>query len=272
MLSEWIDKIIHGDALEVMPSIPSEIADTVFWDPPYYLQLPKGKKLRRWKSLTDVSGVDEDWDKFSSFQEYDDFIEKNLTHLRRIMKSNGTIWVMGSYHNIHRIGKIMQDMGFWILNDVVWYKTNPMPNWTGVRFTNAIEFLIWAVKDKSVKKYYFDKTKAKEYSEDKIATCVWRLPICTGKERLKDQNNKKIHPTQKPEALLERVINVSTPIGGLVFDPMAGTGTTAVVAKKLRRHFLVIEKEEKYVSAIFKRLHDLNNNLLSDRQVTIMPD
>lgn len=254
-MSEWIDKVIWGDAFEVMPLIPDEIADTIFWDPPYYLQLPtRTKGIRRWKANTEVLGVYEEWDKFGSFREYDVFVSRSLAHFRRLMKPNGTIWVMGSYHNIHRIGRLMQDMGFWILNDVIWYKANPMPNWLGVRFTNAIEVLIWAVKDKHAKGYYFDRAKAKEYAGDAVGSCVWRLPICNGRERLKDKDGDKLHPTQKPEALLKRVISISTPPNGLVLDPMAGTGTTAVVAKKLQRHFIVIEKEAKYVEAIRKRL------------------
>lgn len=261
-LQDWYDKIIHGDAFEVMPQIPNGIADTVFWDPPYYLQISGKNKLKRWKAGTDVHGVNDDWDKFSSFEEYDLFISKALENIKRIMKSNGTIWVIGTYHNIHRIGKIMQDMGFWILNDVIWLKTNPMPNWLGVRFTNAIETIIWAVKDKEVKKYYFDKSKAVEYTKHVTAPCVFQLPICTGSERIKDDNGIKVHSTQKPEALLERIISVSTPVNGLVFDPMAGTGTTAAVAKKINRHFLVVEKDEKYIQVIKHRLEQLNRTIL----------
>lgn len=255
----WIDRVVWGDALEIMPQLPAGVADTIFWDPPYYLQLPDvGKKrLRRWNVNTEVDGVHDEWDKFSSFQDYDLFVEKCLHLMRKVMKDNGTIWVIGTYHNIHRIGKIMQDMGFWILNDVIWVKTNPMPNWLGVRFTNAIETLIWAVKDKEVKGYYFDRVRAKEYSGSSIAPSVWRLPICTGSERIKTAEGKKLHSTQKPEALLERIIAISTPLGGLIFDPMAGTGTTAVVAKRLGRHFLVIEKEKRYVEAIEARLRNI---------------
>jgi len=254
-LNEVLDSIIWGDALDVMPKLPDEIVDMVFLDPPYFLQLPP-KRLLRWTVKTVVEGVDEDWDKFESFEDYDRFIATVLRELKRLMKPSATIWVIGTYHNIHRIGKIMQDLGFWILNDVIWVKTNAMPNWLNVRFTNATETLIWAVKDKSAKGYTFHADIARRFSPDrfKLAINVWELPICSGEERLKDGQGKKLHPTQKPEALLERVILVSTNEGDIVFDPMAGTGTTGVVALRHRRHFILIEKERKYVDASFQRL------------------
>jgi DNA modification methylase len=227
----------------------------VFLDPPYFLQLPQ-KRLVRWKVKTLVEGVDEDWDKFASFSEYDEFIAKILQEIQRLMKSTATLWVIGTYHNIHRIGKIMQDLGFWILNDVIWVKTNAMPNWLNVRFTNATETLIWAVKDKSVKGYTFHAERARQFSPSrfKLAVNVWELPICTGEERLKDDKGRKLHPTQKPEALLERVILVSTNEGDVILDPMCGTGTTGVVAMRHRRHFIMVEKERKYVEACVQRL------------------
>jgi len=249
-----LDKVIRGNCLTVMKKLPPAIADMVFIDPPYFLQLPK-KNLVRWNVHTKVEGVNDKWDKFASFQEYDNFIEKLLTGVKRIMKPNATVWCIGTYHNIFRIGKIMQDLGFWILNNVIWLKTNPMPNWLGVRFTNATETLIWAVKDKNVKNYTFNREYAKEVGLDgKIGYNVWKLPICMGKERLKNKNGKKLHSTQKPEALLERVILSSTKEGDVVFDPVAGTGTTGVVAKKLNRHFIMIEINKKYVDAIKRRL------------------
>jgi DNA modification methylase len=250
-----LDTVVLGDALQILPKLPDGIADMVFLDPPYFLQLPQ-KRLVRWKVKTLVEGVDEDWDKFASFSEYDEFIAKILQEIQRLMKSTATLWVIGTYHNIHRIGKIMQDLGFWILNDVIWVKTNAMPNWLNVRFTNATETLIWAVKDKSVKGYTFHAERARQFSPSrfKLAVNVWELPICTGEERLKDDKGRKLHPTQKPEALLERVILVSTNEGDVILDPMCGTGTTGVVAMRHRRHFIMVEKERKYVEACVQRL------------------
>ena len=224
----------------------------VFVDPPYFLQL-SNKKLRRWTVKTEVDAVNDDWDKFASFEEYDNFIKNILIELKRVMKPNATIWVIATYHSIFRIGKIMQDLGFWILNDVHWIKTNPMPNWLGVRFTNATETLIWAVKDKKVKKYTFNKRWAKEFGIGKIGANVWVLPICNGNERLKDENGRKLHSTQKPVELLKRVILTSTKEGDIILDPMAGVGTTGYVAKALNRNFIMIEKNPKYVEGIKKR-------------------
>jgi DNA modification methylase len=248
-----LNKVIHGDCIEVMKKLPSEIADMVFVDPPYFLQLPP-KTLLRWNVKTVVEGVNDNWDKFTSFEEYDNFIRDLLLGVKRIMKPNATIWCIGTYHNIFRIGKIMQDLGFWILNDIIWLKTNPMPNWLGVRFTNATENLIWAVKDKKVKKYTFNKEAARKFGSDgKIGFNVWKVPLCTGKERLKDERGRKLHSTQKPEALLERVILTSTKEGDVVFDPVAGTGTTGFVARRLRRHFVMIEINDRYIKAMQKR-------------------
>ncbi|MEM3393899.1 MAG: DNA methyltransferase [Candidatus Methanomethylicia archaeon] len=253
-----LNRVIHGDCLEIMKKLPSEIVDMVFFDPPYFLQLPDNKRLIRWEVKTEVESPEEYWDKFSSFQEYDEFITKSLNEIRRLMKHNATIWAIGTYHNIHRIGKIMQDLGFWILNDVIWFKTNPMPNWLGVRLTNSTETIIWATKDKNSKKYTFNKDIAREYSNrdwgKKLAYNVWKLPICMGKERLKNNEGKRLHPTQKPEELLERIILISTKPNDIVFDPMAGTGTTGVIARRCGRNFIMIEKEQKYIEAIMERL------------------
>ncbi|MEO0149533.1 MAG: DNA methyltransferase [candidate division WOR-3 bacterium] len=246
------NRVIWGDAFKVLKKFDDEIFDTVFIDPPYFLQLPN-KKLKRWKVKTVVDGVDDEWDKFSSFQEYDDFITKLLTEVKRVMKPNATVWVIATYHSIFRIGKIMQDLGFWILNDVIWVKTNPMPNWLGVRFTNATETLIWAVKDKSVKDYTFNKEYAKKFGIGKVGANVWVLPLCWGKERLKDERGKKLHSTQKPVELLKRVILTSTKEGDLILDPMAGTGTTGYVAKALKRNFVMIEVNERYIKGIVER-------------------
>ncbi len=251
-LADILDAIIWGDALQVLPKLPNEMADMVFVDPPYFLQLPP-KRLLRWTVKTIVEGVDEDWDKFESFEAYDQFIMAILSEVKRLMKPTATVWVIGTYHNIHRIGKLMQDLGFWILNDVIWVKTNAMPNWLNVRFTNATETLIWAVKDKEAKGYTFNSDIARKFSPGKLALNVWQLPICTGEERLKDAAGKKLHPTQKPEALLERVILVSTKEGDVVLDPLAGTGTTGIVAQRFHRHFVMVEKERKYVDACLRR-------------------
>lgn len=249
---EILNSVILGDALKVLKKFPSEIFDMVFIDPPYFLQLPK-KELRRWKVKTIVQGVDDDWDKFSSFEEYDNFIRDLLREIKRVMKPNATIWVIATYHSIFRIGKIMQDLGYWILNDIIWVKTNPMPNWLGVRFTNATETLIWAVKDKNVKKYTFNKDYAKQFGIGRIGANVWIFPLCNGKERLKDENGKKVHSTQKPTELLKRVILVSTNEGDLILDPLAGVGTTGFVARALKRNFVMIEINPKYVEWIKRR-------------------
>lgn len=258
----FIDAMIIGDCLDVMDKLPSETYDMVFIDPPYFLQLPKGRKLKRWKVKTDVNGVQEEWDKFESFEEYDNFVVEVLKRIKRLTKENATIWVIGTYHNIHRWGKIMQDMGFWILNDVIWLKTNPMPNWLGVRFTNATETLIWAVKDRSVKKYTFNKDYAKQFGVRKVYENVWEIPICSGKERLRDEKGNKIHPTQKPIELMKRVILTSTKEGDLILDPMAGVGTTGYVASMLGRRFTMIEKESKYIEWAIKRFDAASNSSL----------
>ncbi|MFN3598816.1 MAG: DNA-methyltransferase [Aquificaceae bacterium] len=251
-LEEIKNKVILGSALEVLLKFPAEVFDMVFIDPPYFLQLPN-KELKRWKVKTVVEGVNDSWDKFSSFEEYDNFIQKLFTEVKRVMKPNATLWVISTYHSIFRIGKIMQDLGYWILNDVIWIKTNPMPNWLGVRFTNATETLIWAVKDKKVKKYTFNKEYAKLFGIGKIGANVWVLPICSGKERLKDEKGKKLHSTQKPIELLKRVILTSTKEGDLILDPMAGSGTTGYTAIALKRNFVMIEINPKYVKGIEER-------------------
>ena len=249
---EVLNSVILGDALKVLKKIPEEIFDMVFIDPPYFLQLPK-KELRRWTVKTVVEGVNDDWDKFQSFEEYDKFIQNLLVEVKRVMKPNATIWVIATYHSIFRIGKIMQDLGYWILNDVIWVKTNPMPNWLGVRFTNATETLIWAIKDKNVKKYTFNKDYAKQFGIGKIGANVWVLPLCNGKERIKDEKGKKVHSTQKPIELLKRIILTSTNEGDLILDPVAGVGTTGYISKSLKRNFVMIEINPKYVEWIKKR-------------------
>jgi len=246
------NKTVHGNAPTVLEKMPAEIFDVVFMDPPYFLQLPK-KDLIRWKARTVVDGVDDEWDKFASFQEYDAYIEEMLRGVQRVMKSSATIWVISTYHSMFRIGRIMQDLGYWILNDVIWVKTNPMPNWLGVRFTNATENLIWAVKHKDAKKYTFHKDVAKKVGIGSVGANVWVLPICTGNQRLKDENGQKLHSTQKPIELLKRVILVSTKEGDLILDPVAGTGTTGYVARALSRDYVMIERSRKYVDGIIYR-------------------
>jgi DNA modification methylase len=246
------NKIILGDALEVLKKIPEESVDLVFIDPPYFLQLPK-KKLVRWNVKTKVEGVEDDWDKFESFEEYDEFILTLLQEISRIMKENATIWIISTYHSVHRIGKIMQDLGYWLLSDVLWVKNNPMPNWLGVRFTNATETIIWAVKDKKSKKYTFKKELAKEFGIGKVGANVWVIPLCTGKERLKREDGEKLHSTQKPVELLKRIILTTSNEGDLILDPMSGTGTTGYVAKELKRDFVMIEREKKYIEGMKER-------------------
>jgi DNA modification methylase len=251
-LGEARNKVILGDTLAVMGKLPPESVDMVFVDPPYFLQLPK-KRLIRW-SGTAVEGVTDGWDRFEGFEDYDRFTMGWLAQARRLMKPNATIWVIGSYHNIHRIGRLMQDMGFWLLNDVVWLKTNPVPNFLGVRFTNATETLIWAAKDRKSKGMSFDRENAKRFGVGKVGANVWVIPLCSGKERLRDQEGAKVHSTQKPQELLRRVILTSTREGDLVLDPLMGTGTTGCVAKSLGRDYIMIDKSKKYSAAAMRRL------------------
>jgi len=236
-----------------LKKMPEESVDMVFIDPPYFLQLPKNKKLLRWKVRTEVEAVNDEWDKFSSFWEYDSFCSKLLEEARRVMKPSATIWVIATYHSIFRMGKLMQDLGFWILNDVIWVKNNPMPNWLGVRFTNATETLIWAARDKKAKKHTFNKVLAKEFGVGKVGANVWNIPICTGAERLKRSGGGKLHSTQKPVELLRRVLLTTTKEGDVVLDPVAGTGTTGYVASALKRHFVMVEINPVYIKGIEER-------------------
>ena len=243
------NRIIQGDCVEVLKSLPSESVDLIFADPPYNLQLKK--ELNR-PDNSKVNAVNDDWDKFSSFKKYDFFTYCWLKECKRILKSNGTIWVIGSYHNIFRVGKTLQDLGFWILNDVIWRKTNPMPNFKGTRFTNAHETLIWASK-KEASKYTFNYNAMKSLNGDIQMRSDWDIPICSGKERLQ-HNGEKVHSTQKPEMLLSRIILSSTNPDDIVLDPFMGSGTTAFVAKKLKRNWIGIEKENKYIKLIQNRI------------------
>ena len=234
-----------------MNSLPAECVDLVFADPPYNLQLQSDLKR---PDDSRVDAVDDDWDKFESFKAYDTFTREWLAACRRVMKPAATIWVIGSYHNIFRVGAIMQDLGFWILNDVIWHKTNPMPNFRGRRFTNAHETLIWAAREPHAKGYTFNYEILKAGNEDVQVRSDWTIPLCTGEERLKGKDGKKLHPTQKPEALLSRVLLSSSKLDDLVLDPFCGTGTTGAVAKRLSRKFVGCERDPNYAKAAEKRI------------------
>lgn len=251
-IKEVLGSVILGDCLKTLPKLPDSSVDLVFIDPPYYLQLPK-KDLKRWNQNNVVVAVRDEWDKFGSFEDYDLFIENVLEEVRRILKPKGTTWVISTYHSLHRIGKIMQDLGFWILNDVHWVKTNPMPNWLGVRFTNATETLLWALKDKDVKGYTFHRKLAKEFGIGKVGANIWVIPLCTGKERLKNGEGMRLHSTQKPAELLRRVILTSTNEGDVILDPFAGTGTTGHLARSLGRQFIMMEGNPDYIDGMVER-------------------
>jgi modification methylase len=244
--------ILQGDCIDLMRGLSDASVDLVFADPPYNLQL--ANTLTR-PDQTVVDAVDDDWDKFTDFAAYDAFTRDWLIEARRLMRPSATIFVIGSYHNIFRVGAIMQDLGFWILNDIVWRKNNPMPNFRGRRFTNAHETMIWASRDASSKSYTFNYEMLKAGNEDCQMRSDWLLPICTGAERLKDQNGRKAHPTQKPEALLARVILSASKAGDLILDPFFGAGTTGAVAKRLRRDYLGLERETTYAQAAAARIN-----------------
>ena len=247
--SSFKNKIINGDSIKELKKIPDESFDLIFADPPYNLQL-RNQLIRPDRSKVDA--VKDKWDQFKSFEEYDNFSKEWLTECKRVLKDNGTIWVIGSYHNIFRLGYHIQNLGYWILNDVIWKKNNPMPNFRGTRFTNAHETLIWASKNKN-SKYTFNYQSVKCLNDDLQMRSDWNLPICSGSERIK-KNGKKVHSTQKPESLLYRVLLASTNKGDFVFDPFLGTGTTAITAKKMGRNYFGIEKEKKYFKIAKQRL------------------
>ncbi|KAA2236396.1 site-specific DNA-methyltransferase [Salinarimonas soli] len=246
-----LDEIIVGDCIAALERLPPQSVDLVFADPPYNLQL-EGTLVRPDNSVVDA--VDDDWDKFASFQAYDAFTRAWLLAVRRVMKKDATLWVIGSYHNIFRVGASLQDLGYWILNDVVWRKANPMPNFRGKRFTNAHETLIWASRGADSKGYTFHYDALKAGNEDLQMRSDWFIPLCTGEERLKDANGQKVHPTQKPEALLARVLLSASNPGDVVLDPFFGTGTTGAVAKRLGRHFIGIERDSTYAAAARARI------------------
>ncbi|MBX9946298.1 MAG: site-specific DNA-methyltransferase [Reyranella sp.] len=259
---ENIDRVLVGDCIELMRALPEASVDMVFADPPYNLQLG-GELLRPDHSKVDA--VDDDWDKFgdpsdplgTSFARYDQFTNAWLKAARRALKPGGTLWVIGSYHNIFRIGTALQDQGFWLLNDIVWRKSNPMPNFRGKRFTNAHETLIWAARDRANKKYTFNYDSMKELNEGVQMRSDWLLPLCTGGERLKGEDGRKAHPTQKPEALLFRCIMAASNPGDVILDPFFGTGTTGAVARRLGRRFIGLERDPDYAAIARKRIAEI---------------
>jgi DNA modification methylase len=259
-----LNQILRGDCISLLASLPASSVDLVFADPPYNLQL--SQDLYR-PNQTKVDAVDDGWDKFGSFAEYDEFTRKWLAGCQRVLKDTGTLWVIGSYHNIYRVGAIMQDLGFWILNDVVWIKNNPMPNFRGVRFTNAHETLIWAQKKQGAK-YTFNHHAMKALNDDLQMRSDWNLPLTTGRERIKS-DGVKAHSTQKPEALLYRVLLSSTNPGDVVLDPFFGSGTTGAVAKKLGRHFIGIERDAKYIKVAQTRVDALQP--ADEESLTVTP-
>ena len=254
-----VNQVLLGDCVEVMNALPPKCADLVFADPPYNMQL--GGDLWR-PNMTKVDAVTDPWDKFKSFAEYDAFTRAWLTACRRVLKDTGTLWVIGSYHNIYRVGAVMMDAGYWVLNDIAWIKANPTPQMRGTRFCNAHETLLWAKKSIDQKKYTFHYREMKAGNDDKQMRSDWYIPICSGGEREK-KDGKKAHATQKPEALMHRVIAATTNPGDLVLDPFCGSGTTAAVAKRLGRDYITIDREEVYVELAEKRLANISPALLT---------
>jgi len=245
------ETIIQGDCIEQLRKIPDKSVDLVFADPPYNLQLG-GDLLRPDNSKVDA--VDDHWDQFESFRAYDDFTRAWMAECQRVLKDDGALWVIGSYHNIFRVGTVLQDLGFWILNDVVWRKSNPMPNFKGTRLANAHETLIWAAKSRGAKRYTFNYDAMKMANDEVQMRSDWTLPLCTGEERIKGADGHKAHPTQKPEALLYRVILTSTRPGDVILDPFFGVGTTGAAAKRLGRRFIGIERESEYIAHARERI------------------
>ena len=251
-----VNQILLGDCIEILDSLPAESVDVIFADPPYNLQL--SGDLHR-PNNSRVDGVEEQWDRFDSFAAYDRFTQAWLTAARRVLKPNGTLWVIGSYHNIYRVGATLQDLSYWILNDIVWIKTNPMPNFLGKRFTNAHETLLWCAKSKEAR-YTFNYEAMKALNEDLQMRSDWVMPLCTGQERLKNHKGEKAHPTQKPEAMLHRVILAASNPGDVILDPFFGTGTTGAVAKRLGRDFIGIEREAQYAEVAKKRISKIRTD------------
>jgi modification methylase len=266
---DYLDRILVGDCIDLMNGLPAGSVDMVFADPPYNLQLG-GDLLRPDNSKVDA--VDDEWDKFADpadpfstgFAQYDSFTRAWLAAARRLLKPEGTLWVIGSYHNIFRIGTALQDQGFWLLNDIVWRKSNPMPNFKGKRFTNAHETLIWAARDRRAKRYTFNYGAMKELNEGLQMRSDWLLPLCTGGERLKGDDGKKAHPTQKPESLLFRCLMAASNPGDTILDPFFGTGTTGAVARRLGRHYVGLERDPTYAAIARKRIAEIEPLQLED--------
>ncbi len=247
-------QILIGDCVEMMRTLPDKSVDLVFADPPYNLQL--GGDLHR-PDNSKVDAVDDEWDRFDSFEVYDAFTKAWLGECRRVLKDDGALWVIGSYHNIFRVGATLQDLGYWILNDVVWRKTNPMPNFKGTRFSNATETLIWAAKSKGQRRYTFNYDALKTANDDLQMRSDWLIPLCTGEERVKNDAGEKAHPTQKPEALLHRVLMASTKPGDVVLDPFFGVGTTGAACTRMGRNYIGIERDETYAALARKRIEQV---------------
>ena len=267
MSDKYLDQILQGDSLTIMEGMPEGSVDLVFADPPYNLQL--SKDLYR-PNMTKVEGVDEDWDRFDGFRQYDEFTRAWMSACKRLLRDDGGLWVIGTYHNIHRVGTILQDLGYWILNDVLWIKANPMPNFRGTRFTNAHEILIWATKSKNAR-YSFNHHAMKSLNGDKQMRSDWYLPLCTGSERIKI-DGKKAYATQKPEALRYRVLLASTDPGDVVLDPFFGTGTTGAVAKRLGRHWIGIEREARYVDLARTRIEAIVPDPIEEDVLNVVPE
>ena len=263
-ITHYFDQIIEGDCIAALNQLPANSVDVIFADPPYNLQLA-GELTRPDQSRVDA--VDDAWDQFASFAAYDKFTREWLTAARRVLKDSGTLWVIGSYHNIFRVGTILQDLKFWMLNDIVWRKSNPMPNFRGRRFTNAHETMIWCSKSREQKGYTFNYDAMKALNDDLQMRSDWVIPICNGGERMKDAAGAKAHPTQKPEALLHRVLVASSKPGDVVLDPFFGTGTTGAVAKKLGRRFIGIERDKGYIRVARERIARVNASAPEDLEV-----
>ncbi|MFK5978548.1 MAG: DNA methyltransferase [Rhizobiaceae bacterium] len=261
----WLNSIIKGNCVSAMEKLPENSIDVIFADPPYNLQL-EGDLHRPDQSKVDA--VDDAWDQFSTFEAYDNFTRAWLLAARRVLKPNGTIWVIGSYHNIFRVGNALQNLNYWILNDIIWRKSNPMPNFRGRRFTNAHETMIWASLSQDAKKYTFNYDAMKMANDEVQMRSDWLFPICNGGERLKNEDGKKAHPTQKPESLLHRVLMASTKPGDIVLDPFFGSGTTGAVAKRLGRNFVGIEREDKYIKVATARIAAVEVNSAPVLKVT----
>ena len=249
---ELINKILQGDTIEEMKKIPDKTFDFCFADPPYFMQIEEGKKLYRVEG-TEFDGCDDDWDKFESMKAYTDWTRSWLAEVRRVLKDDGAICVISGMQSIYEIGSILRELGYWVINDIIWQKSNPTPNFGGTRLNNSHETLIWATKSKK-SKFTFNYKTGKELNGGKQMGSIWTFPVCSGLERLRDENDEKVHNTQKPEALLHRIMVLFTNKGDLVLDPFGGTMTTGAMAKKTGRNYTMIERDEKYIKYGQQRL------------------